>query len=52
MCEICLRLASQFKNIARIAKLPYVAKKGFIVRKALFKEIVKFGGNYELWPKL
>ena len=27
-----------FKNIARIEKLPYMAKKAFIQRKALFKE--------------
>ena len=26
------------KNIARIAKLPYGAKKGFIQRKVVFKE--------------
>ena len=33
--KICKRLRL---NIARIAKLPYMAKKGFIERKGLFKE--------------
>ena len=51
------------KNIPRIGKLPYVAKRGFIERKALLKKdfiemkallknIMIFGQNCDIWSKL
>ena len=46
--------AEPVKNIPRIGKLPYGAKRGFIERRVLlnkgFIEIKAFQ-NYENWPK-
>ena len=36
--QIQMQIQMQLRNIARIAKLPFRAKKGFIERKALLKE--------------
>ena len=40
-----------FKNIPRIEKLPYGAKRGFIEKKGFIEKIVKFGKISEIWSK-
>ena len=46
----CYQGSPDIKNIPRIGKLPYGAKRGFIERKALLKKC-EIWSNSEIWSK-